>query len=111
MEGAPIIILMLLFFVLDGWAMFRKGGVTMMTIPEEVLTKIEVHCPLLAVLCAHVRSARTPWTVRHHEKALADAYLRLPPAFRGRALSPVETNALASCSIGEAYGTAFRKEV
>lgn len=78
----------------------------MATIPEKVLTKIEVHRPHLSALCARVRSARTPWTVRRYEKALADAYLRLSAG----ALSAEETNALASCSIGEAHGAAFRKE-
>ncbi len=72
----------------------------MITIPDEVLQKIQAHRPHLVAIITNLRQATTAALIRGLEKRLADAYL----AGETR-LSAGEVYKLAACSAGRPYGT------
>ena len=74
-------------------------GAAMITIPLEILEKIQSHRPHLGAMIGSLKAATSPELARIIEKRLADAYL----AGETR-LTAMETYKLAGCSAGRGYG-------
>ena len=70
-------------------------------IPEEILRKIEAHIPELSKYLHFVRKERALGKVRAQEKAFANLYLDILPAFYDNQtpLTPIELETLAAYSI------------